>query len=77
MAWQAVMLNKVNCLEPVEIRSNHVIEWTDHDNDTKIIETWLFPTLLLNYIKINQTHYQWCGPVLMILQYLSKFTNTR
>ena len=31
-----------------------------------------FPYVIYN--KVNETHFQWCGPMFVIVQYLSKFT---
>ena len=64
----------VNC----EVFSFSNVE-TVLDNSTSfIIEATGFPYRAdISYQAINDTHYQWCGPMMLIAQYLAKWINAR
>ena len=78
MAWLEVNNNQVNCLNETDNQNAEVIlDWTRSGNVSQVIDVWLFPTLLLNFININVTHYKWCGPLLKIVEYFGRFYQTR
>lgn len=46
--------------------SNH-----SSDGELQVGPLVKFPQVIYN--KLNETHYQWCGPMMLIVNYLSKF----
>ena len=73
-----VYLNRTNCYDTSNLEDDYIREWTDNKTTDTYIEvmiTRLIPDAI--YTKYNETHYQWCGPILMIGEYFSKFTRTK
>ena len=57
---------------------DYVRQWTDHwttNTTLKITPIPRFPHML--FYSINATHYQWCGPMLLIAEYLGKLTKCK
>ena len=46
-----------------------------YDNVIDVGSFVKFPHVIFN--KLNDTHYQWCGPMFVIVRYLSKFTKCK
>ena len=46
-----------------------------HDHVIEVSPLVKFPHVIYN--KVNYTHYQWCGPMFVIVKYLSKFTKCK
>ena len=68
--------NRKNCFNLTE--GQFVSEWVDNTTSTEIIEMMPFPLLPHNFYKIlNDTHYQWCGTMLLIAEYFAKFSKTK
>ena len=67
-----------NCYITSRDSNDYIRQWTASRTSNTTIEIApfvKFPHLF--YININVTHYQWCGPMLLIAEYLGKLTNTR
>ena len=77
MAMIAIKANKVNCFDVMQLGGQEVISWTNNGTNDEVIDVALYPSFLLNYVSINETHYQWCGPMLLIIEYFAKFTRKR
>ena len=67
-----IKLSKFNCYD-----FNDVMDWSESGNTSEVIDVWLYPTIVLQYTDLNETHYQWCGPLLLLVEYFAKFTSTR
>ena len=76
MAMQAVRNRLAPCYELSAIDDNNVIDVTNK-NSSEVIDVIAYPYLLLSFKILNDTHYRWCGPALLLIEYFAKFTNTR
>ena len=60
-------------------RDNNVIDWVDQNNTTldiiDVVGLEFYPDL--TYKAINDSHYQWCGPMLYFAEYFARFTNKK
>ena len=74
---EEVIRNRFNCYNLSTDGDNSVVDWNRHRNSSEVIEVLPYSYILLNYLQYNDTHYQWCGPMLLILEYFAKFTSTR
>ena len=73
---QAVRLNCYN-LSTIDDKSD-VIDWTLNNGTNITLETIAYPYLRdIIYNKFNATHYQWCGPMLLIAEYFAKWINVK
>ncbi len=71
-----IIEKKNNCYNMSE--GQFVIEWANNKSTDEIIEIVAYPIIpQLFYNEWNDTHYQWCGPMLLIVEYFAKFTNTK
>ena len=77
MAMQAIKRSKFNCHQFSRIGGNDVLDWTESGNTSEVIDVWLYPNIVLQYTDLNETHYQWCGPLLLLVEYFGKFMSTR
>ena len=76
MAMQAVKNRLAPCYELSAIGDNNVIDLT-HKNSSEVIDVMPYPYLFLSFKQLNDTHYRWCGPALLLVEYFAKFTNTK
>ena len=70
-------MNRTNCYN-TSVKDPYIKEWTDNKTTDTFIDisvNSLIPDAI--YTKWNATHYQWCGPILMIAEYFSKLTKTK
>ena len=71
-----VIKNRFNCYNMSTIGDGSIINF-NNDNSSDILYIWPYPYLFLNFIKFNETHYQWCGSMLLIVEYFAKFTKIK
>ena len=67
-----------NCYELGFNSGDYVIKWTDNQTEDRFIDigpSAKFPHLF--YAVLNRTHYQWCGPMLLIVEYFAKFSKVK
>ena len=67
-----------NCYNLSTIGDGSVIDWSPNMTKEKIFV--IQPSVNvpeLFYWRWNDTHYQWCGPMLMIAEYFAKFINAK
>ena len=77
MAMREIANNLYNCYNLSKLDNNSVIDWTSDPNSTEVLDIFLYPSHSLTYHQWNDTHYRWCGPMLYLLAYFSKFTNIK
>ena len=70
-----IVNNRFNCFN-LSIGDGSIIDFNS-DKTSDIINVMAYPDIFQNYVQFNQTHYQWCGLMLPIVEYFAKFTNTR
>ena len=64
-----------NCYN-LNLMNNNLIDWRNSSGDIINVTGFLWiPNLI--YQRFNDTHYQWCGPRMMFVEYFAKFTGTR
>ena len=67
-----------NCVIGSNDDNTYIRQWTDEWTTNTTLEIAPFPLFPhMNIDIINATHYQWCGPMLLIAKYLGKFTKCR
>ena len=69
---------KTICVMSSLDESDYIRQWTDQwttNTTLKITPIPRFPHTV--FYNINATHYQWCGPMLLIAEYLGKLTKSR
>ena len=67
-----------NCYITSRDSNDYTRQWTDSRTSNTTIEIapfFKFPQL--SYSVINTTHYQWCGPMLLIVEYIGRLTQNR
>ena len=76
-------MNQINnyskdCYDLSEANDQYVKQWTDNKTTDTIIKVapLAFAPYLV-YTELNETHYQWCGPMLMIAQFFARISNTK
>ena len=73
---QAVHLNCYNF--STNGNDSDIIDWTLSKNTSNVLEVMPYPYVSdILYRQFNDTHYQWCGPMLMILEYFAKLINVK
>ena len=66
------------CVIASHDESDYVRQWTDHWTINTTLEIAPFPRFPHTiFYDINATHYQWCGPMMLIAEYLGKLTKCR
>ena len=76
--FNRIYLNRNNCfnINDTEVGSNTV--WSGNVSNDQIVEIINFPlppfTFFTNW---NETHFQLCGPLLLIAEYFAKFSKTK
>ena len=69
---------KTMCVIASHDESDYIKEWTDHWTTNSTLEIAPIPRFPhMQYYYINQTHYQWCGPMLLVAEYLGKLTKCK
>ena len=69
---------KTLCVMSSFNESDYVRQWTDHwTTNTTLVMAPIprFPHTI--FYNTNTTHYQWCGPMILIAEYLGKLTKCR
>ena len=68
-----------NCYELSTFGNESIVDWSGRNSTTnQVIEVFPYPYVpILFYDERDDSHYRWCGPVLKILEYFARFTNTR
>ena len=56
---------------------NNVIDFEPFDANKSIIDVSVLGLAPSVFRIQNQTHYQWCGPNLLVAEYFARFSNTR
>ena len=70
-----VLKNRFNCYELSTIGDKSIVDW--NNNSGEVIDVMPYPYILCYHKQYNSTHYQWCGPLLYIVEYFAKLTGTR
>ena len=69
--------NAKNCYNLSTIGDQSIVDWSG-SNATEIISVMPYPNIPdLFYKEWDQNNYQWCGPMLLYLEYLSRFSNVK
>ena len=69
-----IMEQRTNCYN---LSDDHdLIDWNNSSGEIINVESYINPPDMI-YNKLNDTHYQWCGPMMMFVEYFAKFTGTR
>ena len=76
MALLALYERLTPCFELSSIDGNDVMDWT-HNNNSEVIEVMPYPYMQLQHKQLNASHYRWCGPALLMIEYFAKFSNTK
>ncbi len=70
--------NRKNCFDLCFADNGSVTQWVNNKTTESVVNIGPFPYIPQAFFQvINSTHFQWCGPMLMIAEYFAKFTNTR
>ena len=70
------MYNQKNCINLIV--DHPVDDWINKDTSNRAIKYYLFNTIpQLSYVRVNSTHYRWCGPLLSFAEQFTKITKTR
>ena len=72
-----LLKNRFNCFNLSTIGDGSIINFNNDSSSDEVVNVMAYPDFFQNYIQFNETHYQWCGPMLLIIEYLAKFTNTK
>ena len=75
---EAIEKLQKNCYQFSFNSIEYVIKWTDNQTEDRVIEIApyaKFPHLF--YKELNSTHYQWCGPYLLIVEYFAKISKVK
>ena len=68
-----IMRQTTNCYDLSD--NDDFIDWNNSSGEIINAESYVnSPNMIYNVL--NDTHYQWCGPVIMIAEYFAKFTGT-
>ena len=66
------------CVIASRDESDYISQWADHWTTNTTLEIAPIPRFPhMEFYNINQTHYQWCGPMVLVAEYLAKFTKCR
>ena len=66
------------CYVLSETNDKYVKQWTDNRTTETVINVFGYQNNPhLTYRELNDTHYQWCGPMLLIAEYFAKFSKTK
>ena len=66
-----------HCYLLSDLNNDNVISFS-HNVSTTVIDIQPYPyNNVLQYKQVNHTHYQWCGPMLLIAEYFARFSKTR
>ena len=70
--------NRKNCYDVNNGEEEYVRQWADNQTTNITIEVQSFPFIpYLFYTQHNSTDYQWCGPMLLLVEAFAKLTRTR
>ena len=70
--------NRIICYNSSTREDEYVKEWVENGTTLDVIKVALVPSIgQMEYTVWNDTHFEWCGPMIMIVQYFAKYTNTR
>ena len=72
-----ILNRRFNCYNLSVIGDGSIINFNNDNTSKEVINVMAYPDIFQNYIKFNETHYQWCGLMLIMIEYFAKFTNTR
>ena len=68
---------KTNCINS-SVADHYIKEWTDNQTIDQIIIMSPGPYIPhLFYTEFNETHFQFCGPLLLIAEYFAKFAKIK
>ena len=69
---------KDNCFNLSTIGDGSIFDYSDPNSTNELVHILSIathPNFLFN--EFNSTHYQWCGPMIMIVDYFARFSKTR
>ena len=69
--------NVKNCYNLSTIGDKSIVDWSGN-NSREIITVMPYPQIpMLFYEQWDPNNYQWCGPMLLFVEYLSRFSNVK
>ena len=73
-----IFKHRKNCIELNPANDTFVKEWVTNQTIDKIIRMGPIPFVpYMFYNKLDEMNYEWCGPLIMIVEYFAKFAKTR
>ena len=67
-----------NCFTMENDEQGYVKEWVDEETTDQVIKLGPQPVMpRILFVALNATHYQWCGPLLLIVKSLAKITKSK
>ena len=73
-----ILNHRRNCYNLSETNDKYVKQWVNNETTDTIINIVLYHVIPLEFFtRFDQDNYQWCGTMLMIAEYLAKFTKTK
>ncbi len=69
---------RTNCYDLSHNKDDYINEWSNNQTTNRVVDINPFPKFPhLYYTVLNQTHFQWCGAMLMFVEYFAKMTKTK
>ena len=73
-----IFKNQPNCYYSIDSEGDYVKEWTNNETLDDIIFVGPYPFVPhVTYFPVNESHYKWCGPLLLIAEYFGKLVNVK
>lgn len=75
---EEILTNLKNCQTLRLDQDGLVTDWVTNMTTTTTIDIDPYPRLPhTTYNKLNETHYQWCGTMMLIIEHLAKYTKNK
>ena len=75
---EIIYKNRQFCCNSSVSEDEFVREWVNNETNDKILKLETYPIIPdLFYTEFNETHFQWCGPLLMIAQAFAGISKTK
>ena len=70
---EKIVENRNNCYNFSTIGNQTIVDWTRDNSTVDVLEVNSYTYIpVIFYNKINETDYQWCGPLLRIAEHFAK-----
>ena len=67
-----------NCFTMDNNEQGYIKEWVDEETTDQVIKIAAYANMPhIFYNELNATHYQWCGPLLLIAKTFAKITKSK